>query len=128
MSYPTVLIAEDNRGLARVLSFKLRTTGMLPTVCRDGAEAWAAFVSQRPMAIVSDYQMPGLNGLELAERVREVASAEELPFVLVTGRETDLDATALRSSLGISAVLAKPFSPTELCELLRNLIAAAAVA
>lgn len=126
MSYPTVLIAEDNRGLARVLSFKLRTTGMLPTVCRDGAEAWASFNSQRPMAIVSDYQMPGLNGLELAERVREVASADELPFILVTGRETDLDATALQSSLGISAVLAKPFSPTELCELLRNLIAAAA--
>ena len=126
MSYPTVLIAEDNCGLARVLSFKLRTTGMLPTVCRDGAEAWAAFNSQRPMAIVSDYQMPGMNGLELAERVREVASPDELPFVLVTGRETDLDATALRSSLGISAVLAKPFSPTELCELLRNLIAAAA--
>lgn len=128
MSYPTVLIAEDNRGLARVLSFKLRTTGMLPTVCRDGDEAWAAFNSQRPMAIVSDYQMPGLNGLELAARVREVASAEELPFILVTGRETDLDALALRSSLGISAVLAKPFSPTELCELLRNLIAAAALA
>lgn len=127
MSYPTVLIAEDNRGLARVLSFKLRTTGMLPTVCRDGTEAWAAFSAQRPTAIVSDYQMPGLNGLELAERVREVAPAEELPFVLVTGRETDLDALALRSSLGISAVLAKPFSPTELCDLLRNLIAAAAV-
>lgn len=126
MSNPTILIAEDNRGLARVLSCKLRTTGMLPTVCRDGTEAWAAFESQRPTAIISDYQMPGMNGLELAERVRRVASAEEIPFVLVTGRETDLDAVELRSSLGIAAVLAKPFSPTELCELLRSLIAAAA--
>lgn len=128
MSNPTVLIAEDNRGLARVLSCKLRTTGMLPTVCRDGAEAWAAFESQRPTAIISDYQLPGLNGLEFAKRVRQVASAEELPFVLVTGRESELDAIELRVSLGISAVLAKPFSPTELCELLRDLIATATMA
>lgn len=126
MSNPTVLIAEDNLGLARVLSCKLRTTGMLPTVCRNGAEAWAAFESQRPAAIISDYQMPGLNGLELAERVRQVASAEDLPFILVTDRESELDVVALRSSLGISAVMTKPFSPAELCELLRNLIAAAA--
>lgn len=128
MSNPTVLIAEDNLGLARVLSCKLRTTGMLPTVCRNGAEAWAAFESQRPAAIISDYQMPGLNGLELAERVRQVASAEDLPFILVTDRESELDVVALRSSLGISAVMTKPFSPAELCELLRNLIAAAAAA
>lgn len=124
MSQPTVLVAEDNPGLARVLSFKLRTTGMLPIVCRDGVEAWAAFQSQRPMAVVSDHQMPGMTGIELAERIRRVASAEEVPFVLVTGRQIEVDSARLCQSLGIAAVLPKPISPTALCQLLRDLIGA----
>ena len=123
MTPPTILVAEDNPGLARVLSFKLRTTGMLPTVCRDGVEAWAAFQSRRPMAVVSDLLMPGMTGLELVERIREVATPEEVPFVLVTGRQLQVNVEELRARYGIAAVLSKPISPTDLCQLLRDLIA-----
>lgn len=125
MMPPTILVAEDNPGLARVLSFKLRTTGMLPTICRDGVEAWASFESRRPMAVVSDLLMPGMTGIELAERIRAVATPEEVPFVLVTGRQLEVNVEELRERFGIAAVLSKPISPTDLCQLLRDLIAAA---
>lgn len=127
MSHPTVLVAEDNPGLARVLSFKLRTSGLLPTVCHDGAEAWAMFQANRPTAVLSDHQMPGMTGIELAERIRRVATPEEVPFVLVTGYQSLMDMDDLRERLGIAAVLSKPLSPTALCHLLRDLVSAAAV-
>ncbi len=110
---PKVLIAEDNPGLARVLTFKIKSGGYHPLTCRDGREAWNTFEANRGLvAIISDHEMPYLSGLELFARVREVDA--KMPLMLVTGRQLELSQTAVKEELKITQIFGKPFSPGEL--------------
>ncbi len=106
---PHVLIAEDNPGLARVLSFKFKSCGFTPLVCKDGMAAWEAFSSGTFAAVVSDQEMPRMTGVELCRQIR--ASESTVPFFLVTGRALELSTTGIAEELQINEIFAKPFSP-----------------
>ena len=110
-SKPVVLIAEDNPGLARVLSFKFKSSGFSPIVCGDGQLAWDAFQSNTPVAIISDQEMPRMSGVELCRNVRSQDS--DIPFILVTGRQLELSTTGVVEELGITKIFGKPFSPAD---------------
>ncbi len=77
-----VLIAEDNPGLARVLSFKFKASGFLPVTCADGQLAWEAFQGDDFVAVLSDQEMPRMTGIELCRNVR--SSKPNLPFFLIS--------------------------------------------
>ena len=106
-----VLIAEDNPGLARVLSFKFKSSGFSPIVCADGQLAWEAFQSDSVAAIVSDQEMPRMSGVDLCRNVR--SKDPQIPFFLVTGRQMELSATGIAEELNIQRVFGKPFSPAD---------------
>ena len=110
-SNPSVLIAEDNPGLARVLSFKFKSSGFSPIVCADGQLAWEAFQSHSVVAVISDQEMPRMSGVELCRNVRE--QNPDIPFFLVTGRQLELSATGIAKELNIHKVFGKPFSPSD---------------
>ena len=110
-SNPVVLIAEDNPGLARVLSFKFKSCGFTPIVCGDGQLAWEAFQANAPVAIISDQEMPRMSGVELCKKVRSQNAA--IPFILVTGRQLELSTTGVVEELGITRIFGKPFSPAD---------------
>jgi DNA-binding response OmpR family regulator len=109
---PVVLIAEDNPGLARVLSFKFAASGFSPIVCSDGQLAWETFQTRGVAAIVSDHEMPEMSGIELCRRVRSVDRS--LPFFLVTGRQLELDSAGVEPQWNIKRIFGKPFSPAEM--------------
>ncbi|MCA9135188.1 MAG: response regulator [Planctomycetales bacterium] len=104
-----VLIAEDNPGLARVLSFKFKSCGFEPITCANGGEAWKSFCDSQVVAVVSDHEMPIMSGIELIQRVREMDS--KIPCFLVTGRQLELARDPRVLKLNISEVFGKPFSP-----------------
>ncbi|QDV46533.1 Alkaline phosphatase synthesis transcriptional regulatory protein PhoP [Stieleria neptunia] len=104
-----VLIAEDNPGLARVLSFKFKSCGFEPITCGNGGEAWKSFCDSQVAAVVSDHEMPIMSGIELIERVREMDAT--LPCFLVTGRQLELSRDPRVVKLKIQTVFGKPFSP-----------------
>ncbi|MCS7469030.1 response regulator [Stieleria sp. ICT_E10.1] len=104
-----VLIAEDNPGLARVLSFKFKSCGFEPITCGNGGEAWKSFCDSQIAAVVSDHEMPIMSGIELIERVREMDAT--LPCFLVTGRQLELSRDPRVAKLKIHTVFGKPFSP-----------------
>lgn len=106
---PHVLIAEDNPGLARVLSFKFKTSGFIPIVCGDGMAAWEAFQNNDFVAVISDQEMPRMTGVQLCRNIRE--SESMVPFFLVTGRQLELSSTGIAEELSISEIFSKPFSP-----------------
>ncbi|KAA1258718.1 Sensory transduction protein regX3 [Rubripirellula obstinata] len=106
---PYVLIAEDNPGLAKVLSFKFKSCGFTPIVCNDGMAAWEAFQNQTFVAVVSDQEMPRMTGVELCRNIRDRDS--EIPFFLVTGRQMELSSTGIAEELNIGMIFSKPFSP-----------------
>lgn len=106
---PKILIAEDNPGLARVLSFKFKTCGFEPITCNDGGQAWKSFCDSQVAAVVSDHEMPIMSGIELIQRVREMDP--KLPCFLVTGRQLELSRDPRVLQLNIRQVFGKPFSP-----------------
>jgi DNA-binding response OmpR family regulator len=119
---PTVLIAEDNPGLARVLSFKFKSSGFTPIVCADGQLAWEAFQSNSVLAIVSDQEMPRMSGIDLCRNVR--TQNLNIPFFLVTGRQLELASTGITEELNISKIFGKPFSPGEVITAVNDAIQA----
>ena len=121
---PQVLIAEDNPGLARVLSFKFKSCGFAPIVCGDGMAAWEAFQNSEFAAVISDQEMPRMTGVELCRNVRD--SGSTIPFFLVTGRQLELSSTGIAEELSISQIFSKPFSPQTVIAAVNEAMEAAA--
>jgi response regulator RpfG family c-di-GMP phosphodiesterase len=113
MSSPTILLAEDD---ARVLSSLKRILyeqgGLAVTTATNGVEAWERALEIVPDLIVSDYQMPGMNGFELCQQVKAEPSLAGCLFVVLTAfTDTALKVEGL--NLGVDDYLTKPVEAPE---------------
>ena len=109
-----VVIADDNRVMTDVVRFNLEQAGYAVFVGRDGVEAWQLLESVRPAALVTDYQMPRMNGEELCRKARADDRFADLAIVMLTAKGMEYEYVRNQSALGIYKVLFKPFSPREL--------------
>ena len=123
-----VLVAEDNPGLAHVMRFNLELLDLDVTVAFDGEQAWQFAQDATYDLVVSDHEMPGLTGVQLCERIRQLPRYKNTPIIMVTARELELDGKHLRQQLLINEVFAKPYSPAKVCETVERLLAAASPA
>ncbi len=108
---PLCILVVDDQAMARqVVCDVLRGRGHEVLQASDGIEGWEVFQREAPQLVVSDIKMPGLDGVQLLERVREHSPRTEV--VLITGfADTDLVIRALRK--GASNFIEKPFRPAE---------------
>lgn len=118
-----VLVAEDIPGLARVVQFNLKQAGFEVTVARNGLEAWRFAQAQQFDIVLTDQQMPELIGTELCARLRELPNYADVPIILLSAKGLEMNAEELKDSLGIVAVLPKPFSPVALIEVVESTLA-----
>jgi phosphoserine phosphatase RsbU/P len=113
-----VLIAEDDRLASRVLEAALVKLGHEPLLADDGESAWNLLQTEPVRAVVSDWQMPRLDGLELCRRIRS-RTGDYVYFILLTQMmptEKNLhDAT----DAGVDDFLGKPIDPAQLWMRLR---------
>ncbi len=116
-----VLVAEDNVVLGDVIRFNLNRSGFTVTLARNGKEALRLASSQRFDILVTDYEMPGLDGEELCSRVRNELNLSEMRIVMCSAKGLELDREELKSRLCLEAILFKPFSIRELTTLLEGL-------
>ena len=114
-----VLIADDNRDAAESLAMLLRLEGHEVTVVHDGPEALAAFNSLLPEAAILDIGMPGLDGYEVARRVRQQSLGRAVMLIAVTGWGQESDKTRALGA-GFNHHFTKPIEPEHLCDLLRT--------
>jgi CheY-like chemotaxis protein len=119
-----VLAAEDNLAMAGVIRFNLEKAGFDVTVAKTGTKAWELLNTFRFDAVVSDFQMPGMTGGELCERIRRTPRLANLPVVLLTAKELELDTDHYLQELSVSAIMSKPFSPRELAQTVQNCLSA----
>lgn len=103
-----ILVAEDDPVSAKVLQIALTKLGYEPIIAPDGAEAWEKFDREPARLIVSDWMMPGLDGLALCEKVRARARTPYTYFILLTANHTSADNYALASAAGVDDFLTKP--------------------
>ena len=112
-----VLIADDNRDAAESLAILLQMDGHDVSIAQDGAEALAMFARQRPDAVVLDIGMPGLNGYEVARRMRRQTNGTPLLLIAATGWGQPAD-KALAFAAGFDHHFTKPLEPAAISRLL----------
>jgi DNA-binding response OmpR family regulator len=109
-----ILLCDDEAHILRAAEFKFKRAGYDVRCAADGEEAWEMILAQRPDILVTDCQMPRLNGLQLAERIRNTPETADLPVIMLSAKGFELTPDEIRRQFGIRAILAKPFSPREL--------------
>jgi DNA-binding response OmpR family regulator len=114
-----VLVVEDEPTIADLERLYLADGGFGVHIERDGGRALDAVARLRPVAIVLDIGIPGVDGLELCRTLR--ARGDWTPVVFVTARDDEVD-RILGLELGADDYLTKPFSPRELVARVRALI------
>lgn len=118
-----LLLCDDDIHILRAAEFKFKKAGYEVRCASDGEEGWALVQERRPDLIVTDCQMPRLDGLGLAARVREWSETADLPIVMLTAKGYELHRDGLPERLGINMVIAKPFSPRDLMQRVAELLA-----
>jgi len=103
---PSVLLIDDDPALLDVLSLAFEEAGYDVVTAVDGRAGLALIEAKRPDAIVSDVNMPGLDGFQLCRTLR--ARHDLVPLVLLTSRDSEIDET-LGLELGADDYVAKPF-------------------
>src|SRR5918997_2189971 len=82
-----VVLADDSDVSRRMLAATLERCGHRVTAVADGEAAWRAFEQSRPPMLILDWQMPGMDGLEVCRRVRSSAGGADTFVLMVTGRD-----------------------------------------
>lgn len=114
-----ILVAEDDPHILRVISLWLARQGHEVLEARDGLEALDIWRNQRPDILVTDVNMPGLDGLELLDRIVGDRNAPR-GLVVLTNRWDHREIGQKLADWGVH-VVPKPFSPTKLAELVNQL-------
>jgi CheY-like chemotaxis protein len=86
----TILIVDDEYLIADILSFALEDEGYLTVTAGSGQKALSILDREKPQLIITDYMMPGMNGIELAEAVRAHKTLGQLPMILMSGAQAHL--------------------------------------
>lgn len=119
-----ILLCDDEIHILRAAEFKLQRAGYRTQLAHDGEEAWEAIVQERPDLLISDCQMPRLDGIGLAQRLHEHPATSGLPIIMLTAKGLELDAAILAERWNILEVVYKPFSPRELLALVDRILEA----
>ena len=110
-----VVIADDELHIRRAAEFKLKRN--FEVACADdGQAAWELIQSRRPDVLVTDLQMPHMNGIQLIEAVRADEELFDLPVILLTAKGFELSKDEVLDRLKVFELVSKPFSPRELCK------------
>ena len=114
-----VLVVEDDRAIADLVRLYLRRDGFGVQVEADGAAALDAVGRLRPVAVVLDIGLPGLDGVEVCRRLR--AADDWTPVLFMTARDDEVD-RIVGLELGADDYVTKPFSPRELVARVRAVL------
>jgi chemotaxis protein histidine kinase CheA/ActR/RegA family two-component response regulator len=110
-----VLVVDDSMSVRRAIASLLEDQGYEIVLARDGIEAVKAMEIARPDIVLTDLEMPNMNGLELAAHVRSRAELAHLTVIMITSRSMDKHRRQALSA-GVNIFLNKPFSENELLQ------------
>jgi two-component system alkaline phosphatase synthesis response regulator PhoP len=117
-----ILLCDDVIHILRAAEFKLKRAGYDVQTAGDGQEGWEAIEHRKPDMLITDCQMPRLDGIGLVRRVRSEPQTEDLPVLMLTAKGFELSHEELSEELKIIKIVAKPFSPRELLQLVNKVL------
>ena len=110
-----VLVVDDSMSVRRSVATLLEDQGYDIALARDGLEAVKAMEASRPDVLLTDLEMPNMNGLELTAHVRSRAELAHLPVIMITSRSMDKHRRQAMST-GVDVYLTKPYTDQELLQ------------
>lgn len=115
---PLVLVVDDSITVRRVTQRLLQREGYRVSLAADGLQALERLQQERPSVVLSDIEMPRMDGFDLARNIRADAALAELPIIMITSRIAEKHRDYART-LGVNHYLGKPYSEEELLRLVR---------
>jgi len=118
---PLVLIVEDEAPLVTLLRYNLEREGFEVAEASDGEEALLSIAERKPDAVLLDWMLPAVSGIEVCRQIRRATATRVLPIIMLTARTDEADRIRGLNS-GADDYVVKPFSPSELVARLRAVI------
>jgi len=118
---PLILVVDDESHIVHVLSVKLQKAGFDVLCAMDGQAALQSALQDTPDLIITDYQMPLLNGSDLCEALLHNEATRSTPVVMLTARSHSISESDAHAT-NIKAMIGKPFSPREVLKKVHELL------
>jgi len=116
---PLVLVVDDSITVRRVTQRLLQREGYRVALAADGLQALERLQQERPALVLSDIEMPRMDGFDLARNIRADESLVDLPIIMITSRIAEKHREHAKQ-LGVNHYLGKPYSEEELLRLVRS--------
>ncbi len=116
-----MLLVDDEPHITHILARKLSRLGLEVSTARNGSEGFERALEVVPSVILSDLQMPKLDGLEMALRLAEHPTTSSIPIIMISGRGFLLDDARVRKTR-IAEVLEKPFSASSVLMIVQRVL------
>lgn len=117
----TVLTVDDSKSIRDMVAFTLGQQGFRVIAAVDGADGLSVFTSQKVDLVITDLNMPNMNGFEFIEKARASAANAGVPIVMLS-TESDPGARSRGKALGATGWINKPFDADMLTTVARKLL------
>jgi len=118
-----ILIIEDESDLVQALVMRLKAEGYQTAYVTDGTGALERALKEKPDLILLDICLPGRNGFEVFQQLRQDPAMERIPIVFLTARSTVEDRQKARH-MGAAGYVIKPFQWANLIKLVQDVLSA----
>jgi chemotaxis protein histidine kinase CheA/ActR/RegA family two-component response regulator len=119
----SVLIVDDALSVRNSLLQMVQDAGYRAETARDGVEAVDALTAFKPDLVLTDLEMPNMNGIELTSHIRGREDMKDLPVIMITSRSQEKH-RRMAEQAGVSSYLTKPYNDAELLRTIRSSLAA----
>ena len=119
---PGVLVVDDSLSVRNALQQLVHDAGFRVETARDGLDAIERLKTFKPQLLLTDLEMPNMNGVELTAYVRARADLHGLPIIMITSRSQDKH-RQLADQAGVDQYITKPYRDLQLLETIRAILA-----
>jgi two-component system, chemotaxis family, chemotaxis protein CheY len=116
-----ILTVDDSRSMRQMITFTLKGAGYDVVEAVDGKDAVATLAANPPHMVITDLNMPNMDGLELIKYIRSRSSCRFVPIVMLTTESQEAKKAEARSA-GATGWIVKPFKPEQLLAVVKKVI------
>ena len=117
----SILAVDDSASMRQMVSFTLKNAGFNVVEAVDGQDAWEKVGDKNYDLVLTDQNMPRMDGISLTKKLRESPQFKSTPILILTTESSDQMKQAGRAA-GATGWLVKPFDPNKLIEVIQKVI------
>jgi two-component system, cell cycle response regulator DivK len=116
-----VLVIEDNQDNLKIVTYALHRAGYTVIAAKSGEEGFELALKERPLFILMDINLPGMDGLETTKRIRSSGADGSIPIIAITSYAMSGDRERILEA-GCNGYFEKPIDPTTIVEQIHKLL------